>query len=121
MLPLPEVRTYTQQTQAFSSAGGYITTQYELSGAGEPAEINAGRLTAGVFQTLGVAPLLGHVFTQRDDEQNEQVAVLSYATWMSRFHGDRDILGKKLLLNRNPYLIIGVMPRSLSFPWCRAI
>ncbi len=112
----PEVRTYTQQTQAFSSAGGYITTQYELSGAGEPAEINAGRLTAGVFQTLGVAPLLGHVFTQRDDEQNEQVAVLSYATWMSRFHGDRDILGKKLLLNRNPYLIIGVMPRSFEFP-----
>jgi putative ABC transport system permease protein len=42
--------------------------------------------------------------------------VLSYATWQSRFHGEPDILGKKILLDRKPYVVIGVMPRSFEFP-----
>ena len=42
--------------------------------------------------------------------------MLSYATWQSRFHGDADILGKKILLDRKPYVVIGVMPRKFEFP-----
>jgi putative ABC transport system permease protein len=42
--------------------------------------------------------------------------VLSYNTWQSRFHGDQSILGKKILLDRKPYVVIGVMPRNFEFP-----
>ena len=48
--------------------------------------------------------------------QSEQVALLSYQTWRSRFHGDSQILGRKILLDRKPYEIIGVMPRKFEFP-----
>jgi putative ABC transport system permease protein len=92
---------------------------YELSGAGEPAQVNASRLTAGVFSALGVAPQLGRVFTAEEDEHSQQVAVLSYATWQDRFHGDKQILGTKILLDRKPYLVIGVMPRNFEFPLVR--
>lgn len=112
----PDIRAYTRDTHAFSSAGGYLGNQVELSGAGEPAEVDAARLTAGVFATLGVSPLMGRVFTKNEDEHSQPVAVLSYSTWRSRFHGDRGILGRKLLLDRKPYLVIGVMPRSFEFP-----
>ena len=44
------------------------------------------------------------------------MAVLSYSTWQSRFHGDPGILGKKILLDRKPYVVIGVMPRDFEFP-----
>ncbi len=44
------------------------------------------------------------------------MVVLSYATWQSRFHGDPKILGTKILLDRKPYLVIGVMPRNFEFP-----
>jgi putative ABC transport system permease protein len=44
------------------------------------------------------------------------VAVLSYATWQSRFHGDQNILGEKILLDRKPYVVIGVMPRNFEMP-----
>src|SRR5581483_3353226 len=43
-------------------------------------------------------------------------AVLSYATWRTRFHGDPKILGTKILLDRKPYIVIGVMPRNFEFP-----
>jgi putative ABC transport system permease protein len=112
----PGVRTYMRDTTAFSSLGGYQPSSYELSGKGEPVQINAARLTASVFPALGVSPLMGRAFTQQEDEGSAQLAVLSYQTWQGRFHGDPNILGQKVLLDRKPYEIIGVMPREFEFP-----
>src|SRR6201999_1392576 len=113
---VPDIRAYTRDTKSFASLGGYKFTAYELASTGEPAYVNASRLTAGVFSALRVQPLLGRVFTTEEDEHSQQVAVLSYATWQSRFHGDRQILGTKVLLDRKPYVVIGVMPRNFEFP-----
>jgi predicted permease len=44
------------------------------------------------------------------------LAILSYQTWRSRFHSDVHVLGDKILLERKPYEIIGVMPREFEFP-----
>jgi putative ABC transport system permease protein len=115
-LTAPDIRAYTRDAHAFESMGGYQPSGYELSGAGEPSQVNAARLGAGVFPTLGVAPALGRIFTQREDDDGEQVAVLSYPLWQTRFHGDPGVLGSKLLLDRKPYSIIGVMPRNFEFP-----
>src|SRR3984893_3854797 len=113
---VPDIRAYTRETKSFTALGGYRFAAYELSSTGEPAYVNASRLTAGVFGALAVQPLLGRVFTAEEDEHSQQVAVLSYATWQNRFHGDPQILGTKVLLDRKPYLVIGVMPRNFEFP-----
>lgn len=112
----PEVVVYPRDTRSFESLGGYGFKRFELSVNGEPAQIFAARMTPSVFSALGVAPLMGRVFTAQEDEQKAQVAVLSYGTWKSRFHGDANILGTKILLDRKPYIVIGVMPRSFEFP-----
>jgi predicted permease len=112
----PGIRTYMRDTRAFSSLGGYQPSTYELSGLGDPAQINAARLTASMFSVLGVSPFKGRAFTQLEDEQSQQVVLLSYQTWQSRFHGDVDIVGRKILLDRKPYEIIGVMPHEFEFP-----
>jgi len=111
-----EIRTYLHDTTSFSSLGGYTGFGYELSGLGEPVMVNAARMTAGVFPSLGVAPLMGRVFTQQEDAGHATVAVLSYRVWRNRFHGDPGILGTKILLDRKPYVIIGIMPRDFEFP-----
>ncbi|HEX3436152.1 MAG TPA: ABC transporter permease [Pseudacidobacterium sp.] len=113
---VPDIRAYTRDTDSFASLGGYQNAGYELSGNGDPAQVNAARMTGGVLPALGVAPLLGRVFTRQEDEQSQSVVVLSYATWQNRFHGDPKILGTKILLDRKPYLVIGVMPRNFEFP-----
>jgi putative ABC transport system permease protein len=59
-----EVGQYIRNTSSFASLGAYTSNGYELSGRGEPAQINGTRLTGRVFPTLGVQPILGRVFTQ---------------------------------------------------------
>src|SRR5262249_52337242 len=111
-----EIATYTSATQAFSSLGGYITASFELSGAAQPEQINAGRLNSAMFPTLGVQPILGRVFTTQEDDARQPVAVISYALWINRFHRDPNVLGTSIVLDRKPYSIIGVMPRDFEFP-----
>jgi len=112
----PGVRIYMRDTTAFSNLGSYQPSTYELSGLGDASQIEATRLTASMFPVLGVAPLMGRVFTQKEDDSSAPVAVLSYGMWHSRFHGDERILGRKILLDRKPYEIVGVMPRDFVFP-----
>ncbi len=113
---VPDIKAYTRDTHGFSALGGYQGTGFELSGLGEPAQVNAARLTAGVFSALGVQAQLGRVFTTDEEQHSQQLAVLSYGTWLSRFHGDPQILGQKIQLDRKPYVVIGVMPRNFEFP-----
>ncbi len=107
---------YTRDTHSFENLGTYENEKLELSGIGQPAQIAASRMTPGLFAALAVSPHIGRLFTANEDAQRAQVAVLSYATWKTRFRGDRRILGRKILLNRQPYVVIGVMPRSFEFP-----
>ena len=111
-----EIATYTNSTQAFSSLGGYITASFELSGSQRPEEIDAARLNSAMFATLGVQPILGRVFTSAEENARQQLAVISYSLWMNRFHRDPNVIGASLVLDRKPYQVIGVMPRSFEFP-----
>ena len=112
----PDIRNYMRDTRSFESLGGYQPSAYALSGAGEPTRIHGARMSGGVFPALGVQPLLGRFFTQQEDDQHQQVCLISYSLWQERFHGDRSVLDSKILLDRKPYLIIGVMPRNFEFP-----
>lgn len=111
-----DIRNYMRDTESFSHLGGYRQRLFELSGTGDPAAVNATRMSGEVFAALGVPPLLGRTFTQQEDEEGQQVAVLSYGMWRSRFYGDANVLGSKILLYRKPYTVIGVMPRDFEFP-----
>jgi len=89
----PDIRNYMRDAQSFSHLGGYRGRLFELSGPGDPAAVNGTRMSGEVFAALGVQPLLGRTFTQQEDEEGQQVAVLSYGMWRSRFHGDANVLG----------------------------
>lgn len=116
----PGVRTYMRDTHAFSSLGAFRESDYEFSdptnGAPNADRVHAARMTSSLFPTLGISPLMGRVFTQSEDDERQQVVVLSYRTWRSRFQGASGVLGRTILLDRKPYEVIGVMPRGFEFP-----
>src|SRR6185312_141049 len=85
-------------------------------GVGSPQQVTVVRAAASVFRALATAPVLGRTFTDAEDAPGHAVAVLSYALWQSRFGADRDIIGRKILLDRLPYTVIGVMPKRFEFP-----
>src|ERR1051326_4238224 len=75
------------------------------------------RVTADFFRVLGVSPALGRTVASPDTQPGHgRVVVISDSLWRSRFAGDRNVLGKELLLNARPYRIIGVMPPGFAFP-----
>ncbi len=113
-----EIETYTATTTALASLGGYAGKDYETRGGegNPPEEIPGMRLTAGVLPTLGVEPLLGRVFSRAEEDGNRQVVVISYATWLNRFHRDAVVLGRTIDLDNRSYTVIGVMPRNFEFP-----
>jgi putative ABC transport system permease protein len=111
-----DIHNYARYTHSFAALGAFKPTSFQLSGAGDAAVVDATRMSSGVFSALGVSPMLGRIFTQQEDEQRQQVVVLSYAAWLSRFHSDPQVIGTKISLNRDPYIIIGVMPRNFELP-----
>ena len=110
------ISNYPATSTAFSSMGGFTGASYEISGGSTPEQVNAARLSASIFPTLGVQPILGRVFTAQDEDARRPLAVLSYGLWSTRYHRDPAILGRSIDLDRASYTIIGVMPRSFEFP-----
>ncbi len=82
----------------------------------ERAEVVAQqRASAGFFDVLGVAPLMGRGFTREEDTRGGPAAVvLSYGFWMRAFDGRRDVLGQSILLRGAPHRIVGVMPAGFT-------
>jgi putative ABC transport system permease protein len=104
----------TDYQQSFTEIGAYRNRPFELSGTGEPQEVNVAQMTSSLFSLLGVNAAMGRVLTEADTAER-MVAVLSHGLWQSRF-GGRDVLGERITLNRTPYTVVGVMPASFQFP-----
>jgi len=111
-----EIGTYARATEAFADMGGYIGASYEISGGEIPEQLNGARFTASAFPTLGISPVLGRTFTQKEEDAHEPVAVISYGLWLNRYHRDPHVIGSSIVLDRKAYSIIGVMPRGFDFP-----
>ena len=101
--------------QSFSAIGAYRTRTFEMSGRGDPEQVDGAEVTSSVFSVLGVSAARGRTFAPGEDERESGVAVISHGLWMRRFNG-ADVLGQALLLDRRPYTIVGVMPSAFVFP-----
>jgi predicted permease len=73
-------------------------------------------VSADFFRVLGVAPQLGRNFIKEDDEPGSQhVAILGESLWHRRYNDDREIVGKSIRVDGEPYMVIGVLPRGFEF------
>ena len=108
-------RRLQQSFDALAAVGGMT---YRLRNeSGEPAEARAQRVTWEFFRALRIAPILGRTFTADDEvEGRHRVAILSYGFWQRRFGGAADVVGKTIDLNEESWEIVGVLPRSFSYP-----
>jgi predicted permease len=88
-----------------------------LVGDGEPARLEVARVTWDLFEVLGVQPALGRTFTEADDASGVPgTAVLGHSLWTNRFEADPSVVGRKIVLDDQPYEVIGVMPPQFAFP-----
>lgn len=109
-----------QQNHVFTAMAGFKSQSFEMTsgeGASQAAQIDGAIVSASFFSVLGIQPKLGRGFSTADGEPGAaRVVVLSAALWQAQFGGTPLILGRKLLLNREPYTVVGVMPPGFDFP-----
>lgn len=91
-----------------------------LSGEGEPESVPAASVSAGFFALLGGTPAVGRTFSEDEARLGARLAVLSYGLWLRRFGGDAAAVGRTLLIDREPFEIIGVMPARFESAYVRA-
>ncbi len=101
--------------------GAFASNAWEmtLTGQGLPAEaVQTQYFSANGLNVLGVPPLLGRVFHEADGpagEQPQRVVVLTDRFWQRHFGGRPEVVGQTLYLNREPYTVIGVLPRQYFY------
>ncbi|HEV2129888.1 MAG TPA: ABC transporter permease, partial [Longimicrobiaceae bacterium] len=90
---------------------------FNLSAAGEPERVTGAYASTNLFSTLGVAPLLGRALLPEEEQPGGgNVVVLSHALWRQRFGGDRNVVGREILVDSEPRTVVGVMPPGFDFP-----
>jgi putative ABC transport system permease protein len=108
---------YRQGTRDFLDVAAFSDTFRNLTGLGKPEQIAGESVTAGFFPLLGVGTVEGRVFLPEDDRQGSAtVAILTYPFWQQRLGGDTRVLERTIMLDGQPYRVIGVLPPGFQSP-----
>ncbi len=115
------------QNQSFEELGAYFAffdyIRYTLTSDGEPQRLRGVGVSQNFLDVLGVQPMLGRGFVEEECRWNGprtiywqvKTVILSHAFWQHHFAGDRNVVGRSLVLNGEPAEIVGVMPPSFDF------
>ena len=96
------------------AAAGWVDYFYGADGA-VTQNLPGALVTPNWLSTLGVPPLLGRNFRQEEQRDGQDgVVILSYDCWRRRFHADPGVIGRQMVLNRRPVVVVGVLPQSLG-------
>jgi len=110
---------WTKQSRSFESMAaqtGAAMSYLARESGGVPISLRAGVVSAPYFDVFGVKPALGRTFAPDEDQQGkEKVTVLTHRAWLSLMGGDSGVVGRSILLNGEPYTVIGVLPGASEF------
>lgn len=114
----PNFADWREQNHVFERMSSYHTSDFVLTGEGEPARIQGATVNADLFPLLGVAPILGRSFLPEEDKPGDtgRVVMLSHRLWQTRFNADPNVVDRSVVLGGKHYTVVGVMPEGFQFP-----
>ena len=114
---LPDFLDYRDQNQTLEQVAAFCNVGLNLAGSEKTERLQAMRVSANLFELLGVDASAGRLFVPEDDDPARRpTAVLSYESWQKRFGGDPQVVGKSLNLDGETYTVVGVLPRTFNLP-----
>ncbi|MEX1245555.1 MAG: ABC transporter permease [Thermoanaerobaculia bacterium] len=113
----PDYEDWSLESRSFESFAAFLETSPTLTGQGEPDTLPGAQVSGRFFRLLGVRPFAGRTLTPEDDRRDAtRVAVLSHGAWQRRFGSDPSAIGKTIMLDGQPFTVVGVMPRAFFLP-----
>src|SRR5215475_9150497 len=107
---------WQKQATSFTGIAAMAESSFNLTGVGEPERLDGRRVSANLFELLGVPALLGRAFVPDDDKPGTHVVLLNYSLWQRRFGSDPGVVGRVLNLDGESYSVVGVMPPLVQLP-----
>jgi predicted permease len=115
----PKYNDWVERNRVFQKIGGATWASFVLTGSGDAERIRAARTTSSFFDVFGIAPKAGRWYRPEEDRPGgPKLAVLTHSFWLNRCNGSPGTIGQKLVLDGEPYEVIGIMPPE--FEWGRA-
>lgn len=104
-----------QQQTFFEKLSASYSASFNLATEDAPERIDGEYVSQDFFETMGVAPLRGRVFSADEQQRgHHRVAVISERLWRTRFHSDAGLVGRPIQINGDKYTVVGVMPGSFD-------
>src|SRR5687768_7016447 len=104
-------REWKTANRSFESMGAWYSNAINLVGQGDPQRLESSVVTHDLLSILGVRPVMGRLFNAAEEREGATgPVVISYGVWQTQFGGDPSIIGRQIVLDGNPRLVIGVMP-----------
>jgi hypothetical protein len=112
----PTFRDLERADLPFAGIAAEVSFGANLAYGGNNLSGTGSLVSGGYFDTLGLRPALGRLFGPSDDLHpgGHALAVLDHAYWQTRFGGNPDVLGKRLVVNGQPLTVVGVLPREFT-------
>lgn len=112
----PMFRDLEKQQTPFTGIAAHRSTGANLAHGGTTTEGEALQVSGSYFPVLGLQPTAGRLIDSNDDRVPGEgsVVVLNHRYWMSRFAGNRAIIGDSLIINGHPFTIVGVAPEGFD-------
>ena len=114
---IKELQEYREAAQAVDGLVVYHGMSFVLLYHGEPDRVETGVVSSNFFDVLGVHPIHGRAFNDKDDDLgSEAVVLLSNGYWKRKFGADPGVVGKVVEMNDKPHTIVGVLPAIPQYP-----
>ena len=102
---------WQRESKSFQGLWAWSGFDANLGGAEGPEQVPAQQTTPGIISGMGVPPAIGRDFMAGEDQPGkDHVVILMNRLWRRRFGGNRDIVGRSIRINGEPYTVVGVLP-----------
>lgn len=105
---------WKQRSSSFQGMGAWTGASFNVGTDDRPEQVAGSQRTPGFFTMEGSPLMLGRDFLPEEGQPgNEQVVILSHRLWSRAFDGNRDLLGKQIRMNGEPYTVVGILPPGI--------
>ncbi len=118
-LSLPDFEDVRRQARLLEGLSAFVPQSVNLTGRAEPQRVRGGFVSDNFFEIVGVRPVVGRGFMPGVDDAEGAlpVCVVQHETWQGLFGGEKGLVGRAIVLNNEPFTVIGIMPKGFRFPF----
>jgi putative ABC transport system permease protein len=113
----PDFQDWRARQHSFEAVGAARFENFNIADSDQPERVRASSVSWELFPLLCVRPIRGRAFRPEDEQPaNSHVVVMAFGLWERRYGRDESVLGRRIRINGELYLVVGIMPRGFEFP-----